>query len=130
MFSALKRLTGRNEGAAGSTPPSRHGLQSMSHNLQRKFARGVQYNSKYDLLVTILRPLDDDVAKGATGILGKNKARDVKNCFHKKLDLYNSSDLSFVSYLLFFAMLILKKGKRALSLTNFFVYFSENYYKG
>jgi hypothetical protein len=43
MFSALKRLTGKAEG--GNNVP-RPGHQSMSHSLQRKFAKGVQYNSK------------------------------------------------------------------------------------
>lgn len=48
MFAALKRITGKGEtptlGGLPATP--RPGLQSMAHNLQRKFARGVQYNSK------------------------------------------------------------------------------------
>ncbi|KAJ9576433.1 hypothetical protein L9F63_006646 [Diploptera punctata] len=43
MFSALKRLTGKAEG--GNNAP-RPGHQSMSHSLQRKFAKGVQYNMK------------------------------------------------------------------------------------
>ncbi|KAL0275419.1 UNVERIFIED_CONTAM: hypothetical protein PYX00_003272 [Menopon gallinae] len=42
MFSALKRLTGR--GDVESAP--RTGHQAISANLQRKFARGVQYNMK------------------------------------------------------------------------------------
>ena len=44
MFSALKRLTGKTEGGNNVPRPSH---QSMSHSLQKKFARGVQYNSKY-----------------------------------------------------------------------------------
>lgn len=44
MFSALKRLTGKAEGGNNVPRPSH---QSMSHSLQKKFARGVQYNSKY-----------------------------------------------------------------------------------
>nr|XP_018902785.1 PREDICTED: rab-like protein 6 [Bemisia tabaci] len=42
MFSAFKRLTSKNE--AGDAPPP--GLSTMSSNLQRKFAKGVQYNMK------------------------------------------------------------------------------------
>ncbi|XP_021937197.1 rab-like protein 6 isoform X2 [Zootermopsis nevadensis] len=43
MFSALKRLTGKAEG--GNNVP-RPGHLSMSHSLQRKFAKGVHYNMK------------------------------------------------------------------------------------
>ncbi|XP_069696398.1 rab-like protein 6 [Periplaneta americana] len=43
MFSALKRLTGK---AEGGTNVPRPGHQSMSHSLQRRFAKGVQYNMK------------------------------------------------------------------------------------
>lgn len=45
MFSALRKLTGRGEGGPGSTtsPP---GMQAMAASLQRRFARGVQYNMK------------------------------------------------------------------------------------
>lgn len=43
MFSALKRLTGKAEGGNNVPRPSH---QSMSHSLQKKFARGVQYNMK------------------------------------------------------------------------------------
>jgi hypothetical protein len=44
MFSAIKRLAGKAEGGNNVARP---GHQSMSHSLQRKFAKGVQYNSKY-----------------------------------------------------------------------------------
>jgi hypothetical protein len=47
MFSALKRLTGKAEGGNNVARP---GHQSMSHSLQRKFAKGVQYNSKYYIM--------------------------------------------------------------------------------
>lgn len=48
MFAALKRMTGKGETSSPGGPPAtpRPGLQSMAHNLQRKFARGVQYNMK------------------------------------------------------------------------------------
>jgi len=42
MFSAFKKLTSRPEG--GATSPS--SVQSMSSNLQRKFAKGCNYNMK------------------------------------------------------------------------------------
>lgn len=42
MFTALKKLVGSNE-AKGIPPP---GVQAMGQSLQRKFAKGVQYNSK------------------------------------------------------------------------------------
>lgn len=48
MFSALKRLTGRGDGNETGSP--RPGHQTMSANLQRKFAKGVQYNSKFILM--------------------------------------------------------------------------------
>lgn len=48
MLSAFKRLTGKGDGSptspgAQTRPP---GHQSMSSSLQRKFSKGVQYNSK------------------------------------------------------------------------------------
>lgn len=43
MFSALKRLTGKSENGSSPNTPGHH---AMCHNLQRKFAKGVQYNSK------------------------------------------------------------------------------------
>lgn len=45
MFSAIKRLTGKSDGVGNVSPRPAH--QSMPTNLQRKFAKGVQYNSKY-----------------------------------------------------------------------------------
>ncbi|XP_075226259.1 rab-like protein 6 isoform X2 [Lycorma delicatula] len=44
MFSALKRLTGKTEN--GIIPGTTPGHHAMSQNLQRKFAKGVQYNMK------------------------------------------------------------------------------------
>ena len=46
MFNAFKRLTGKSDGNA--VPRPNH--QSMPTNLQRKFAKGVQYNSKFIVL--------------------------------------------------------------------------------
>ena len=53
MFSALRKLTNRNSnGEQGSAQSGSHapntggGVQTMAVSLQRKFARGVQYNSK------------------------------------------------------------------------------------
>lgn len=50
MFSALRKLTSRNSGD-GVTPTAcaavpGGGVQTMAASLQRRFARGVQYNSK------------------------------------------------------------------------------------
>lgn len=47
MFSAFKRLASKGDGTPnGSIPSSRApNHQTMSTSLQRKFARGVQYNS-------------------------------------------------------------------------------------
>lgn len=44
MFSAIKRLAGKSDGVGNAS--SRPAHQSMPTNLQRKFAKGVQYNSK------------------------------------------------------------------------------------
>ncbi|XP_042333993.1 rab-like protein 6 isoform X2 [Sceloporus undulatus] len=47
MFSALKKLVGSEQpGAAGRERPIPAGLQSMNQALQRRFAKGVQYNMK------------------------------------------------------------------------------------
>ena len=47
MFSALRKLTGRGvEGSATTTSPP--GMQAMAASLQRRFARGIQYNSKHE----------------------------------------------------------------------------------
>ncbi|XP_046670212.1 rab-like protein 6 [Homalodisca vitripennis] len=43
MLSALKRLTSKPETSVSSGPPGHH---AMSQNLQRKFAKGIQYNMK------------------------------------------------------------------------------------
>jgi hypothetical protein len=48
MFSALKKLVGSEPGQLrDKNIPA--GLQSMNQSLQRRFAKGVQYNSKTDL---------------------------------------------------------------------------------
>ena len=44
MFSALKKLAGKNEPPPVVVPGN---VQAMSSQLQRKFARGIQYNSEY-----------------------------------------------------------------------------------
>ncbi|XP_019634810.1 PREDICTED: rab-like protein 6 [Branchiostoma belcheri] len=44
MFSALKKLVGSEQGRGGVNMPP--GMQSLNPALQRKFARGVQYNMK------------------------------------------------------------------------------------
>ncbi|XP_046738717.1 rab-like protein 6 [Diprion similis] len=44
MFSAFKRLAGKSEGPGNVSPRPAH--QSMPTTLQRKFAKGVQYNMK------------------------------------------------------------------------------------
>lgn len=47
MFSALKKLVG-SEQAPGRDKNIPAGLQSMNQALQRRFAKGVQYNSECD----------------------------------------------------------------------------------
>ena len=51
MFSALKRLVSNQDGRSlGEDEFSKNcpsGVRSMDHSLQRRFAKGVQYNSKY-----------------------------------------------------------------------------------
>ncbi|RZC37958.1 Ras and/or Miro domain containing protein [Asbolus verrucosus] len=61
MFSAIKRFTSKGDGSPNnstviSRPPSH---QAMSSSLQRKFARGVQYNNAEFL----------DVYKGTNGVI-------------------------------------------------------------
>lgn len=50
MLTALKKLVGNNEGAGGGTAAGKQqpppGMQAMEQSLQKKFARGVQYNMK------------------------------------------------------------------------------------
>lgn len=53
MFSAFKRFAGKSEGLANSSPKPTH--QSMPFNLQKKFAKGVQYNSKKILFIIIIK---------------------------------------------------------------------------
>lgn len=45
-MSLFKRLLGTNNAPDKANPPP--GLQPMGAQLQRKFAKGVQYNSMYD----------------------------------------------------------------------------------
>lgn len=45
MLSAFKRLAGKSDGGGNVSPRPAH--QSMPTTLQRKFAKGVQYNSEY-----------------------------------------------------------------------------------
>uniref|UniRef100_H9G3K8 Rab-like protein 6 n=1 Tax=Anolis carolinensis TaxID=28377 RepID=H9G3K8_ANOCA len=46
MFSALKKLVGSDQAPPGRDRPIPAGLQSMNQALQRRFAKGVQYNMK------------------------------------------------------------------------------------
>ena len=53
IYSALRKITGRSDNghqktALQNVPPAPNstGVQAMAASLQRKFARGVQYNSK------------------------------------------------------------------------------------
>lgn len=51
MFSAIKRLAGKSDGVGNASARPAH--QSMPTNLQRKFAKGVQYNSEYARFVYV-----------------------------------------------------------------------------
>lgn len=44
MFSALRKLAGRSPD--GPVTPTSSGMQAMAASLQRRFARGIQYNMK------------------------------------------------------------------------------------
>lgn len=49
MFSALRKLTTRSSGDGsngGSSVSATGGVQTMAASMQRRFARGVQYNSE------------------------------------------------------------------------------------
>lgn len=52
MFSALKKLVGSEGQLRDKNIPA--GLQSMNQSLQRRFAKGVQYNSKSSPHFTLL----------------------------------------------------------------------------
>lgn len=61
MFSALKKLVGSDQAAVrDKNIPA--GLQSMNQALQRRFAKGVQYNSESERWAGAARP-----ARGETG---------------------------------------------------------------
>lgn len=63
MFSALRKLTGRGvEGSVNTTSPP--GMQAMAASLQRRFARGVQYNSEYGSSCSTRRPIVHSVLSG------------------------------------------------------------------
>ena len=47
MISALKKFARKNDEAAKTRPSMPTGVSSMGQSLQRKFGRGVQYNSMY-----------------------------------------------------------------------------------
>lgn len=59
MISAIKRLAGKSDGVGNASPRPAH--QSMPTNLQRKFAKGVQYNSKYMCVCVCTLDVDDRV---------------------------------------------------------------------
>jgi hypothetical protein len=50
MISALKKLARKNN-EAKARPSMPSGVSSMGHSLQRKFGRGVRYNSMYCFVV-------------------------------------------------------------------------------
>ena len=50
MFNSLKKWVNKNEEeVAKPAPPA--GMQTMRSELQRKFAKGIQYNSKFYILI-------------------------------------------------------------------------------
>ena len=46
MFSALRKLASNNKNESNDKTPTAGGLQTMPASLQKKFAKGVHYNSK------------------------------------------------------------------------------------
>lgn len=54
MFSALKKLVGSEPVGQVKDKNIPAGLQSMNQSLQRRFAKGVQYNSKPPIFLQII----------------------------------------------------------------------------
>ena len=67
MFSALRKLASNNKNEPGEKVQTAGGLQTMSASLQKKFAKGVHYNSnnKFSVVVCHFPPScsDDFIVK-------------------------------------------------------------------
>lgn len=76
MFSALKKLVGSEPAGQVKDKNIPAGLQSMNQSLQRRFAKGVQYNSKSRALSLVKVLLYYCISFFSPSCVKKNKIQD------------------------------------------------------